>query len=127
MSRFYFAGSILFCFLAFSLTSFAGTGDTTHVITHNAVTVVTNPNAGVNNYEAWGVFPGMSTKYRKVILTLHYECPTGMACGEWDYIDAVSIRRIGGVSGSSADLEIARYITPYGNTFSQTWFSEFKI
>jgi hypothetical protein len=127
MSRFYFAGSLLLCFVALSFASFAGTGDTTHVITHNAITVVTNPNAGVNNYEAWGVFPGQSTKYRKIILTLHYECPTGMACGEWDYIDAVSIRRTGGISGTSADLEIARYITPYGNTFSQTWFSEFKI
>lgn len=113
--------------ISYSAISFAGNGDTIHVLTHNQVTVVTDPSHGYNNYESWGVFPDANTTYRKVILTLHYECPNGIACGEWDYIDAVSIKRTGGMSGTSKDLEIARYITPYGNTFSQTWFSEFKI
>ena len=85
------------CLLFSGSIAFAGIGDTTQVTTHNQVIMVTNPGTGSNPYPAWGVFPSASTQYRKVILHLNYKCPPGMACGEWDYIDWVYLRRIGGV------------------------------
>jgi len=110
-----------------SAPSVAATGDTVHVVTHNQQVVVTNPSTGSNPYPAWAVFPPPSTPYRKVVAHLSYKCPTGQACGEWDYLDYVYIRRKGGVSAASLDMEIVRFITPYGNSFSGSWHSEFRI
>lgn len=119
--------SVSFLVLGLTLNSFAGIGDTTHVMTHNQQTMVTNPNTGNNPYKAWGVFPAAGTDYRKVILNINYKCPSGMACGEWDYIDWVYIRRLGGVASVSKDMEIARFITAYGNSFNSTWHAEFHL
>ncbi len=105
----------------------AANGDTTYVVSHNQQVVVTNPGSGSNPYPAWAVFPSTSTTYRKVILNMYYKCPNGQACGEWDYLDYVYIRRMGGVNDTSLDMEIVRYITPYGNSFGQTWHAEFYI
>ncbi len=105
----------------------AAIGDTLHVTTHNQVTVVTNPSAGANKYPVWAVFPDASVKYRKVILNFSYKCPPGQACGEWDYLDYVFIRRKGGVDSLSKNMEIARFITPYGNSFNSTWHAEFHL
>ncbi len=108
-------------FSLFAVQSQAANGDTTHIITHNLVTVVTNPSAGSNGYKAWGVFPASSLPLRKVFVTMKYKCPGGMACGEWDYIDQVVVRRKGGKDSASLNTEIVRFITPYGNSFSSTW------
>ncbi len=105
--------------LTFTLT--ANPGDTTHVKSHNQVTVVTDPNTGANGYKAWAVFPSNSLSVRKVIATLSYKCAPGMACGAWDYIDNVFIRRTGGQNQPSKNIEAVRFITPYGNQFSSTW------
>lgn len=99
----------------------AGPGDTTHVISHNAVTVVTNPNTGSNGYKKWAVFPATSLPVRKITATLSYKCAPGMPCGAWDYLDYVYIRRIGGQAQPSKDIEAVRFITPYGNQFNSTW------
>lgn len=121
----------LICIAGFSLltkkVSHAAQGDTTIVITHNQQVVVTNPSTGNNPYLAWGVFPSASTQYRKVIITLKYKCPPGMACGEWDYIDWVWVRRMGGITAPSKDMEICRYITPYGNGNGPTWHAEWHL
>ena len=101
--------------------TFANTGDTSHIITHNKVTVITNPGTGTNGYKAWGVFPSSATPVRKAYVTLSYKCPSGMACGAWDYIDQVVVRRMGGVNGTSSNTEIVRFITPYGGQFSTNW------
>jgi hypothetical protein len=111
----------------FSATFFSATGDTTHVITHNALTVVTNPSSGWNSYLAWGVFPAPTVSYRKILLNLKYKCPTGMSCGEWDYLDYVIIRRKGGVNDTSLNMEIARFITPYGNSFTSTFKADWTL
>ncbi|HEU4717122.1 MAG TPA: peptide-N-glycosidase F-related protein, partial [Bacteroidia bacterium] len=113
---------LLFSF-ALSLPAFlsANPGDTLHVITHNNETVVTNPNTGWNQYANWGVFPSAAVNYRKVLVKMSYKCPSGYACGEWDYIDQIMLRRKGGVDSASLDLEMVRFITPYGNTFNSTW------
>ncbi|MCU0433432.1 MAG: T9SS type A sorting domain-containing protein [Bacteroidia bacterium] len=99
----------------------AAPGDTTHVTTHNQMLVVTNPNTGSNEYPVWAVFPAQSMNYRKVLVSLQMRCPTNQNCGEWDYIDRVMMRRKGGVNQPSLDLELVRFITPYGNTFTGTW------
>lgn len=99
----------------------ASPGDTIHVTTHNQALVVTNPNTGSNEYPVWAVFPSQATNYRKVLVSLEMKCPTNQNCGEWDYIDRVMMRRKGGVNQPSVDLELVRFITPYGNTFTGTW------
>ena len=109
------------------LQASAITGDTLRVISHNDTLVVTNPSAGVNPYTVWAVFPPDSVKYRKVVLHLNYRCPPGMNCGAWDYIDNVFLRRLGGVNGDTANIEITRFITPYGGGFSSTWHAEWHM
>ncbi len=126
LNRYLFIVSI--CLLStYSSMLLAANGDTTTVTTHNQVIMVTNPSTGNNPYLAWGVFPSASTQYRKVILHLDYKCPPGMACGEWDYIDWVYLKRVGGVASPSKNMEFARYITPYGNSFSSTWHAELHL
>ncbi|MFN5386979.1 MAG: peptide-N-glycosidase F-related protein [Bacteroidota bacterium] len=105
----------------------AATGDKYTVITHNNVTVVTNPSTGANEYKAWGLFPSVSTKYRKVSVNMAYKCPPGMICGEWDYIDRLMLRRKGGSSQASQDIELVRYITPYGLGFQPSWSFDWDI
>ncbi len=119
--------SLVGLFLGSTISAKASTGDTIHVTTHNQQIVVTNPSAGFNPYKAWGVFPSNNLDVRKIVLHINYKCPPGMACGEWDYIDWVFIRRLGGVAAPSKDMEIARFITPYGNSFTSTWHSEFHL
>lgn len=114
-------------FLISGVYCFAGNGDTTYVSSHTNVTVVTNPGTGSNGYPAWAVFPSSGTNYRKIILTLSHRCPSGMACGEWDYLDYVYIRRVGGANASSQDIELARYITPYGNSFNSSFHSSWTL
>jgi hypothetical protein len=109
-------------FFGIILTSaFGGPGDTTKVISHNSVNIVTNPSSGSNEYKRWAVFPAASKKFRKVYVTMSYKCASGMPCGAWDYIDNVYLRRIGGQNAPSKNIEIVRFITPYGNWFGSTW------
>ncbi len=99
----------------------AANGDTTHIITHNQQLVVTDPNLGSNEYKAWGVFPSTATHYRKALVYMSYRCPTNQNCGEWDYIDQIWLRRKGGVDSIPLNLEMVRFITPYGNSFNGSW------
>ena len=104
-----------------SLVLSANPGDTTHVISHNHVLVVTDPSQGNHGYKAWATFPASTLPVRKVIATLSYKRPATMACGAWDYLDYLYLRRQGGVNQLPKDVEMVRFITPYGNTFTSTW------
>jgi hypothetical protein len=95
--------------------------DTIHVISHNKTKVVTDPSKGYNAYPKWAVFPSRKIDYRKVVLYVKYQCPDSQHCGEWDYIDNVFLRRVGGAATSSRNIEIARLISPYGWRFDSTW------
>ena len=95
--------------------------DTIHVISHNKTKVVTDPSKGYNAFPNWGVFPSSKTDYRKVVLYVKYQCPDSQHCGEWDYIDNIYLRRVGGAAASSKNIEIARLISPYGWRFDSTW------
>jgi hypothetical protein len=116
-------------FLLFSCDrAMAAAGDTTVVPVFQNQVIITNPNTGSNPYHQWGVFPGQSVSYNKVLMYLTFECPNNMDCAEWDYLDPISIRRINGVNGDTLNWEIARFITPYGlywtagSSFKHGWY-----
>lgn len=101
--------------------------DTLHVITHSRETIVTDPSKGFNEYKRWGVFPSSTTPVRKIVLHVKFACPDSMRCADWDYLDFISIKRIGGVNGENRDFEIARMLTPYGGAFNKDWKFDWEL
>ncbi|HVZ57936.1 MAG TPA: peptide-N-glycosidase F-related protein [Chitinophagaceae bacterium] len=106
----------LLCQAAWVLAS-----DTLHVVTHQREFVVTDPAQGVRAYPRWGVFPSAGVPIRKILLHVRFACPDSVRCADWDYLDAIRIRRTGGVNGPSRDFEIGRMLTPYGGAFGKDW------
>ena len=100
----------------------AASGDTIKVVSHQNVIMTTDTfGSGATEKKLWIVAPPASTEYRKVFVRMSYKCPGGMACGEWDYIDALKLRRKGGVAAEDQQIELVRFITPYGNSFNSSW------
>ncbi|MFV0604470.1 MAG: peptide-N-glycosidase F-related protein [Niabella sp.] len=95
--------------------------DTVHVIPFNGETIVTNPAKGSNYYYRWGKFPAIKENIRSIKLHVKFECPDSMRCADWDYVDYIKIKRVGGVKGFDKDFEIARMLTPYGGAFKKDW------
>jgi hypothetical protein len=58
---------------------------------------------------------------------MQYAKPSTMPCGAWDYLDHIFIRRVGGQSAPSKDIEAVRFITPYGNSFGTGWKFQWHI
>ena len=100
---------------------------TIHVVTHNQLTVVTDPAKGVNPYRSWGVFPAETVPVRKIVLHVKFGCPDSLRCADWDYLDRIYIRRTGGKNGTSKDFEIAKMLTPYGGAFNKDWQFEWEV
>ncbi len=100
--------------------------DTTLITTHNQVKVVTDPSRGENTYAEEVLFPKTGMPFRKVNLLVTFQCPDGMQCGEWDYIDHVYLKGKDPATGEDFRYEIARLITPYGRFFGTKWFFTFK-
>jgi len=118
-----FALPVFLILMAASGAGFAQ--DTTLIITHNKVQVVTDPSQGVKAYPAEVVFPKPDVAFRKVNILVTFQCPDAMQCGEWDYIDYINL--IGkDPAGKDYKYEIARLITPYGRFFGTKWFFTFK-
>lgn len=107
--------------LLFALAANLFAADPVHIVSHRQVKVVTDPSKGSNSFPRWTEFPSKNVEYRKVILYVTYQCPDGLKCGEWDYIDGVYLRRLGDETAPSRDIEIARMISPYGARFDSTW------
>ncbi len=118
---------ILALLLLHSVLTFAAPGDTVKVKTHDNVFIETNPSNGYTAYPAWGVFPALGSNFHKAWFDLTFQCPDGESCGEWDYLNYIYIRRKNGVEGQLLDLELARYITPYGNSYNATWKASYKL
>jgi hypothetical protein len=116
---------LLFLTILLPISGFAAPGDTVLVTTHNNVLIRTNPAVGSTDYVGWGNFP--TTDVHKILMKLNFSCPPGESCGEWDYLNYIYIRRVGGQNGSSLDLELARYITPYGLGYGPTWRGEWLL
>ena len=102
-------------------------GETVHVVTHDRVTIVTDPSHGFNLYKRWGVFPSPSVPMRRIALHVWFACPESLRCADWDYLDHVTIRRTGGVNGPLEDYEIGRMLTPYGGAFGKDWHFEWEV
>lgn len=94
--------------------------DTTTVVTHQDVTIQTNPSVGNTTYPSWSQFPVLGTQYRKVLMQLSFECAPGLKCGEYDYINNIIIGRVGTKTANPLNYEIARLITPFGFFWSYT-------
>lgn len=114
-------------FALFSVLSLskAAPGDTIKVATHTDVFIETDPSVGSTNYTGWGSFP--TVPVHKVLMHLTFRCPTGESCGEWDYLNYIRLKRAGGVNSPSLDIELARYITPYGLSYGQNWLGEWTL
>ncbi|HWI92900.1 MAG TPA: peptide-N-glycosidase F-related protein [Flavisolibacter sp.] len=97
------------------------------MITHNREIIVTDPAKGFNEYKRWGVFPSSKTHVRKILLHVKFACPDSLRCADWDYLDIISIKKIGGVSGENKDFEIARMLTPYGGAFAKDWKFDWEL
>ena len=100
--------------------------DTTRIISHDHIKVVTDPSKGENSYPATVEFPNPGQQFRKVNMLVTFQCPDNMQCGEWDYIDYVNLKTTDPATGKPANYEIARLITPYGRFFGTKWFFTFK-
>ncbi|WP_242921214.1 peptide-N-glycosidase F-related protein [Pontibacter liquoris] len=118
--------SFLVAILAFFSTA-TYAADTLHVVTHNRVTVVTDPAKGTNTYKAWGKFPSAKEAIRSIKLRVRFACPDSMRCADWDYKDHITIRRTGGAKGVSQDYEIGRMLTPYGGAFGKDWKFDWEV
>ncbi len=57
-------------------TASAGPGDTIHVQTFTYG----------SSQNGWFVFPADTVQFRKIMINYKLKCPTGSACGEWDYL-----------------------------------------
>ena len=117
----------LFFFIVLMQSFLANASDTLHVITHNRETIVTDPSKGFNEYKRWGMFPSSKTQVRKIILHVKFACPDSTRCADWDYLDFISIKRVGGVNGINKDFEIARMLTPYGGAFNKDWKFDWEL
>ncbi|MEA1878191.1 MAG: peptide-N-glycosidase F-related protein [Bacteroidota bacterium] len=115
---------LTYLIVCLSLNLVAQTPEKTHVITHDHLTIVTNPSKGENPYPAWGVFPSKETPVRKILMHLTLGTPDSISTAHWDYKDHITVKRAGGENGKSLDLEIGRMLTPYGSIYSTGW--EFK-
>lgn len=94
--------------------------DTFTVTTHNKVLIQTDPSRGSTDYRGWGVFP-RNKNFQRMYCELSFQCPTGMTCGEWDYLNYIYLDNRRGTFNDSLGWEIMRFITPYGLTFNSQW------
>jgi hypothetical protein len=100
--------------------------DTTSILSHDHIKMVTDPSKGENRYPATVNFPDPGAQFRKINLLVTFQCPDGMQCGEWDYIDYINLRTKDPSTGKDINYEIARLITPYGRFFGTKWSFTFK-
>ena len=80
--------TILLSFIGFLGAAVAADGDTTEIITHQDVLIQTNPSKGRTDYYGWGAFPKEGS-YQRMYTELSFECPDGLKCGEWDYLNYI--------------------------------------
>ena len=75
---------LLTIILSLFINSFlwAGKGDTLQIISHDAITVVTDPSKGANTYTEWAVFPGEEEAIRKIVMKVKFACPDNMRCAD---------------------------------------------
>ncbi|UCS95444.1 peptide-N-glycosidase [Echinicola marina] len=118
---------LLLLLLMTSFRTFGANSDTLEIISHDQITVVTDPSKGEKNYTHWAVFPDKDEAIRKIIMKVKFACPDNMRCADWDYLDHITIKRIGGKNGEMKDFEIGRMLTPYGGAFGKDWEFDWQV
>jgi hypothetical protein len=132
-----------FLVLLFAVSAVAAPGDTTWVTAHSKTDMV-----WWNHYKDTASFPDGSKKYHKIIMYYTMGCATG-GCSDWDYTTRVSLLKPTGVMDSNVakidtlstsplvidttwnvfevkePFELARVITPYGNSLNNNWTHDF--
>ncbi len=94
---------------------------TLNVVTHNKVTIVTDPKKGENSFVRWGVFPDKNKEVRRINMKVTLAYPEDRPIAHWDYMDRIKILRKGGIKGKNINYEIGRMLTPYGSNFKEGW------
>ncbi len=112
--------TIIFIFIYSVSISFAQ-ANSSNVVTHDKVTIVTNPKQGTNSFKEWGLFPAENKEIRRITMNVTLAYPEDRAIAHWDYMDRIKILRSGGVNGKNIDFEIGRMLTPYGSNFKEDW------
>ncbi|WP_186757446.1 peptide-N-glycosidase F-related protein [Echinicola salinicaeni] len=118
---------LLILLLMTSFRTFGANTDTLEIVSHDEITVVTDPSKGEKNYTHWAVFPDKDEAIRKIIMKVKFACPDNMRCADWDYLDHITIKRIGGENGEMKDFEIGRMLTPYGGAFGKDWEFDWQV
>lgn len=136
--------SLLLLFLLFSVSSiYAAEGDTTIVQAHQKVDM-----NNFRSYDRMAYFPNDNKTYHKIIMQYTLGCASG-GCSDWDYTTRISFKRgIGAYDSTFVGLDtvsknplqidtiwdvvertekinLAKVITPYGNSLSNSWEHEF--
>ncbi|MDB2589318.1 peptide-N-glycosidase F-related protein [Bacteroidia bacterium] len=112
--------TVLLSFIGFLGAAVAADGDTTEIITHQDILIQTNPSKGRTDYYGWGAFPKEGS-FQRMYAELSFECPDGLRCGEWDYLNYIYLRTRKGDHNDTLNWEIMRFITPYGFSFNSRW------
>ncbi|MFV0345863.1 MAG: peptide-N-glycosidase F-related protein [Bacteroidales bacterium] len=112
---------ILILALLMSCTASSDELKTENIVSHNNITVVTNPKKGTNPYPQWTVFPDKDKKIRRIVMNVTLGTPDSLPTAHWDYCDHINILRVGGVNGESKGYEMGRMLTPYGSIYSEGW------
>ncbi|MEN8249418.1 MAG: peptide-N-glycosidase F-related protein, partial [Bacteroidota bacterium] len=97
------------------------------VVTHDAVTIVTNPKKGTNSFTTWGVFPDENKSIRQIVMNVTLAHPKDRSIAHWDYLDRINILRVGGANGKNKNIEIGRMLTPYGSNFKEDWHYTWNV
>ncbi len=98
-----------------------------HVVTHNRVTIITDPSKGENSFTQWGVFPKDSKSFRSVKMLLTLGTPDLIPTAHWDYCDIIRIRRVKSKDSADKHIEIGRMLTPYGSIFGKGWQWQWEV
>jgi len=93
----------------------------THVMTHDKVTIFTDPEHGAKSFIGWGEFPDSGKGIRRIDMQVTLAYPADRAIAHWDYLDRIKILRRGGQKGRRVNFEIGRLLTPYGSNFQPGW------
>lgn len=118
--------NLLFIFLSTFCLGFSQS-NSINVITHNQVTIFTNPKTGSKSFTKWGIFPAKNTNVRRIIMEVTLAHPKDRAIAHWDYCDRINIQKVGGKFGESKNFEIGRMLTPYGSNFKKDWSFTWKV
>ena len=112
---------IVFFIFIILVNIFFAQANSSNVVTHDKVTIVTNPKQGTNSFIKWGIFPSKNKEIRRITMNVTLAYPEDRAIAHWDYMDRIKILRIGGVNGKNIYFEIGRMLTPYGSNFKEDW------